>query len=441
MRKVTVEGIEINFNDLTVEKQKELYEKNKKKYKQDAINSIYSLIRSLVARNETESSKILNEMLRKEVRNGKNSNVEDAIFGNAIFQLEEETIKELAESADWNCRIKAATLSKDSKFLNEMLRKELINEQDRDVEYAIFDNKFFELEEETIKELAESADWNYRIKAATLSKDSKFLNEMLRKELINEQDRDVEYAIFDNKFFEIEEETIKELAESADWDYRRKAATLSKDSKFLNEMLRKELINEQDRDVEYAIFDNKFFEIEEETIKELAESADWNYRIKVAILSTDSKFLNEMLRREVRNEQDSDVEDAIFDNKFFEIEEETIKELAESTDWNYRRKAAIFSKDSKFLNEMLRREVRNEQDGDVENAIFNNEFFEIEEETAKQLVLQDNSYYRKKIAELSKDSKLLLEIFIREIEKGSADIQVLRTIIKNDKFPFKKTEV
>lgn len=97
-------------------------------------------------------------------------------------------------------------------------------------------------------------------------------------------------------------------------------------------------------------------------------------------------------------------------------------------------------KDSKFLNEMLRREVRNGQDSDVENAIFNNEFFEMEEETAKQLASQDNSYYCKKIAELSKDSNLLLEIFISEIEKGIRDIQVLQTIIKNDKFPFKKTE-
>ena len=32
MRKITVEGIEINFNDLTEQKQKEIYEKNKKKY-------------------------------------------------------------------------------------------------------------------------------------------------------------------------------------------------------------------------------------------------------------------------------------------------------------------------------------------------------------------------------------------------------------------------
>ena len=111
-----------------------------------------------------------------------------------------------------------------------------------------------------------------------------------------------------------------------------------------------------------------------------------------------------MLRKEVKNEQDSDVEDAIFDNKFFEIEEETIKELAKSTDWNYRRKAATLSKDSK-------------------------------------LASQGNSYYRKKIAELSKDSNLLFEIFISEIEKGIGDTQILQTIIKNDKFPFKKTEV
>ena len=99
------------------------------------------------------------------------------------------------------------------------------------------------------------------------------------------------------------------------------------------------------KDLVGSIFNNKIFKIEEETMKNLATSSDWRYRQKVAKASRDSKLLNEMLRNEVNGDDDYDVENTIFENEIFEIEEETIKVLATAESWRNRAKAAELSKD------------------------------------------------------------------------------------------------
>ncbi len=262
MRKITVEGIEINFNDLTEQKQKEIYEKNKKKYKQEASKSKYYSIRLAVVENETDSSELLNIMMRAEIEGYMDNRfLVGSIFKNKIFKIEEETIKILVTSSDRKYRQKAAELSKDSKLLNQMLRNEVNGEQDDDVEEAIFTNEVFEIEEETIKILATSDVGVYRKKAAELSKDSKLLNQMLRNEVNGEQDDDVEEAIFTNEAFEIEEETIKILETSDFYGYRQKAAELSKDVGRLLRMLAGEL-NNGTFEVVKAIVENDLFEKE-----------------------------------------------------------------------------------------------------------------------------------------------------------------------------------
>ena len=264
MKKITVEGIEINFNDLTEEKQKEIYEKNKKKYKQDASKSKYYSIRLAVVKNETDSSELLNIMMRDEMEKyGNNKDLVGSIFNNKIFKIEEETMKNLATSSDWRYRQKVAKASRDSKLLNEMLRNEVNGDDDYDVENTIFENEIFEIEEETIKVLATAESWRNRAKAAELSKDSKLLNEMLRNEVNGDDDYDVENTIFENEIFEIEEETIKVLATSDGWEYRQKAAELSKDVNILLEMFTSELKSDnRDGAVLEAIIENDLFEKE-----------------------------------------------------------------------------------------------------------------------------------------------------------------------------------
>ena len=204
MRKITVEGIEINFNDLTEEKQKEIYEKNKKKYKQDASKSKYYSIRLAVVENETDSSELLNIMMRAEIEGDMdNIYLVGSIFKNKIFKIEEETIKILATSDVEVYRKKAAELSKDSKLLNQMLRNEVNGEQDDEVEEAIFDNEAFEIEEETIKILETSDFYGYRQKAAELSKDVGRLLIMFEREL-NNGTFEVLEAIVKNDLFEKE---------------------------------------------------------------------------------------------------------------------------------------------------------------------------------------------------------------------------------------------
>ena len=383
MRKITtVEGIEISFNDLKEAKQKIIYKKNKEKYKQDASKSIYSSIRRMVARDATESA-----------------------------------------------------------LLNEMLRNEISNDKDCDVEKAIFTNEFFEAEEETIMQLAISDWWGHRQKAAKLSKDIKFLNEMIRSELNNEDSTYVREAIYANKIFEAEEEIIKQLAASAYSSHREEATKLSKDTKFLNEMLRKELSGELHGfyDVVEAIFNNTFFEPEEETIKQLAESVCMDYRQKAAKLSKDTKLLNELLRNELKNRKHFPVANEILENEIFEAEEETIKQLGTSAYWYLRQKAAELSKNTELLNEMLRKELSGERDDNVERAICNNTFFKPEEEIIEQLAASKYSSIRQKAAELTKNSNVLLKMFVRELKSDYADLRVIETIVKNETFIPEKT--
>lgn len=325
MRKITVEGIEINFNDLTAQKQKELYEKNKEKYKEDASKSTYSAIRKMVVRDEIESSEFLNKMLRNEL-NGKNDyGVVDEIFANKIFVIEIESIIALSTSEYWLDRKRAAELSKDSKFLNQLLRSEIKDKRDSDVYETIFENDILKIEEETFETLASSKEWKYREDAARLSKDSKFLNQMLRNEEARDKNKFVEDAIFNNEVFEIEEITLKCLAKSHDWEIRLKATELSKDSQFLNQMLRKEVEDWNDGDVIDEIFDNEFFEIEEETLEVLKTSEYEEHRQKAAKLLKDSNELLEMFINELKEEYpSSEVLETIFENESFVFEKEAL---------------------------------------------------------------------------------------------------------------------
>lgn len=318
MRKITVEGTEINFNDLTQQKQEELYKKNKKEYKKFASKSIYYSIRMMVARDETESSELLNEMLRNEINNGKDGDVLHEIFDNKIFEIEEDSIVVLSTSKYSKYRKIAAKLSKDSKLLNQMLIREIENWNNKDVINAIINNDAFEIEEKTIKLLATSNRWIHRKIAAKLLKDSKFLNEMYRKEIKGETDEDVENVIINNKYFKIEEETIKDLAASIYLNHRKKAAEFSRDSSFLNEMFRKEINGKNKKDVINAIINNDAFEIEEETrqmVKALNYCKD---RQVVAKFSKDSDLLIEIFIHEIKmNYTNMDIIRTILNNEAF----------------------------------------------------------------------------------------------------------------------------
>ena len=115
-----MQGVEVEFRDLTEEAQERLYLSDKARFQNEAANSIYCDIRILVARNEEVSSEFLNAMLREEITN-KNKQDEDvikAILSNKKLLLENYLRNACAKSANWEIRL---MIAKDAKTQIEIL--------------------------------------------------------------------------------------------------------------------------------------------------------------------------------------------------------------------------------------------------------------------------------------------------------------------------------
>ncbi len=378
-----MQGVEVEFRDLTKEAQESLYLSDKEKFKNEAANSGYVNIRRMVAENEYSSCEFLNAMFREEITNKdkQSDNVEYAILSNPKFTMEEETRKFCAESVYRKYReIAAKDEGSSSEFLNAMLREEITNkDKKRDsVVYAIFANPKFTMEEETRKLCAESDYWKYReIVAKDENSSSEFLNAMLREEITNkDKKRDsVVYAIFANPKFTMEEETRKLCAESDYWKYREIVAKdENSSSKFLNAMLREEITNEdkQDDDVLSAIFANPKFTMKEKTRKLCAESDHWEYRkIAAKDKGSSSEFLNAMLREEITNEdkRDKDVIKAILSNKNLLLQDDLRNACAEFNNWEVR---LMIAKDIETPEELLEAMSKGEEIENIKDAINTN---------------------------------------------------------------------
>ena len=378
-----MQGVEVEFRDLTKEAQERLYLSDKEKFKNEVANSEYVDIRRMVAENENSSSKLLNAMFREEITNEdkQDDDVLKAILANPKFTMEEETRKLYAESVYWGCRrIAAKDAGSSSEFLNAMLREEITNEdkQDDDVLKAILANPKFTMEEETRKLYAESVYWGCRrIAAKDADSSSESLNAMLREEITNrdKQNENVINAILSNPKFTMEEETRKLCAESVYWRYRQIAAKdEDSSSECLNAMLREEITNEgrQDKAVIKAILANSKFTMEKETRKLCAEWDNWEYRqIAAEDEGSSSEFLNAMLREEITNEdkQDDDVIRAILSNKNLLLQDDLRNACAEFANWEIR---LMIAKDAETPKELLEAMREREGDSDVRNEIRTN---------------------------------------------------------------------
>ena len=256
-----MQGVEVEFRDLTKEAQESLYLSDKEKFKNEAANSGYVNIRRMVAENEYSSCEFLNAMFREEITNKdkQSDNVEYAIFANPKFTMEEETRKLCAESDYWKYReIVAKDENSSSKFLNAMLREEITNEdkQDDDVLSAIFANPKFTMKEKTRKLCAESDHWEYRkIAAKDKGSSSEFLNAMLREEITNEdkRDKDVIKAILSNKNLLLQDDLRNACAEINNWEVR---LMIAKDAKTPKELLEAMSKGEEIENIKDAINTN-----------------------------------------------------------------------------------------------------------------------------------------------------------------------------------------
>ena len=254
MEKMILEGVELEFNDLSEQAQEKLYLQEKKKFQEDASKSQYASIRKLLIEDEECESSIIDEVFKIETEIYGCMRILEMIWKHPKFEKTDEKRKILAESDDVNI---VCIVAKDedvsSEFLNEMLRREVQGQNYEEVTEAIIQNSNFEIEEETIIVLANSDEWEDRLIAAEKETDSSRLNEMLRKEVQGENDGDVTEAIIQNSNFEMEEETIRVLANSDEWEDR---LIVARDKNVSEELLKEMYCNERDTNVREAIEDN-----------------------------------------------------------------------------------------------------------------------------------------------------------------------------------------
>ena len=236
--------------------------------------SNYSEYRELVAKDEGSSSEFLNQNLLKEIEEGDNDDVIEAIVNNPNFKMENGTRKKLAESDSWRNRgLAAEDEGSSSEFLNQMFHNELENENDTDVIEAIINNSNFKMDDKT-RELLAKSDYmeNRELVAKDEGSSSEFLNRMFRWEM--EKDNGVMWisevfqVILDNPNFKMNDETRRIFAEEKDPTYRKWAAEdEGSSSEFLSQMYQKELNGANSKSVLEAIKKNPNFKMDDETKK------------------------------------------------------------------------------------------------------------------------------------------------------------------------------
>lgn len=259
MEKLQVKGVEVTFDDLTEEGQRSLYLKDKERFQMDAAKSRYSEIRKLVV-SETTRLEVLDEVFKAEMDIWRVVDNIKLVWNHENFKRTDDKIQELAKSTKpWILLLVAECEDASSEILNEVLRNEVQKAENMRhiiVEEVIFDNPKFQMEQETLKVLAQSERWDERLRAAKYEGvSSEFLNEMLRNEVQNEEymDNSVEEAILTNAKFQMEQETLNILKESKYSGYRIIAAESEEIS---TELLEEMYQDEKDDDVLNAIENN-----------------------------------------------------------------------------------------------------------------------------------------------------------------------------------------
>lgn len=159
MEKNILEGVKLEFKDLSEETQKRLYLENKEKFKKEAAKSQYNYVREFLIRDEGTDSETLDELFKVET----NTQNILKLLKHPNFQMNDETKKKLSKSDNWKLReLAAKDETNTSEFLNQMLRNEIEGVQDEDVINAILNNLNFKMEEETRKKLSESINAVFR---------------------------------------------------------------------------------------------------------------------------------------------------------------------------------------------------------------------------------------------------------------------------------------
>lgn len=150
---------------------------------------------------------------------------------------------------------------------------------------------------------------------------------------------------------------------------------------------------------------------------------------------TSSVILNQILRKEVvKINSVEEVIEAIFENDNFEMEEETRRVLAKSDNYYYRCIAAEHESNSCTLTQMLQDEIQGHDDRDVINAILNNQNFKMNDETRKILTKSDDWRHRQIAAKDEGSSCEFLNKMLQDEVQGPDDSDVVEAILNNPNF-------
>ena len=298
-------------------------------------NAHRELTKTAIAEVEILTAKTLKEMLLITLKKGYDLNVIEVILSNPnLEEIDEGSWKDLSKHESWAIRKIAAQ----SRFATEERLKEMLKHEvkagknlDSDVIKAILSNpNLEEIDEESWKDLSEHRDWEIKEIAAQ----SRFATEERLKEMLKHEvkagenlDLDVIVVILSNpNMKEIDEENWENLSKHKYWRIRRIAARFRfATEKKLQEMLDYELKTGKDSDVIKEILSNLNLEkIDEESWKNLSKHESWAIRgIAAKSRFATEERLKEMLKCEVKVGKDSDVIKAIISNPNFKNDEET----------------------------------------------------------------------------------------------------------------------
>lgn len=297
-------------------------------------NCAERLVRLIVARDEGSSSKILNKMLRAEMKRWDKEDIIESILANPNFNMEDETRKLLATSTNYIYRcIAARDKGTSNQFLNWMYREEMNSETMwwpsgiNLVLNEIEANKKFKMSTKTRDVYASSEDSLKRVRVAKYKgTSSKFLIDMYVSEI--KRDRPNAYsvlkAIKENAKFRLDE-AVKERVMKLDSyrGYHELVDDPETSSKMLNEIMRslifkmvkaKEQKSKEEFDVEWVmekIIRKPNFWVEEETMQLCEKSATL----------LDSKALEEVRERRSKQQEVKTMLEKIRTNKEQSVEE------------------------------------------------------------------------------------------------------------------------
>lgn len=315
----------IYFNDLAEEMQEKLYFKDKENFKNDVAKSKYERIRRVVIEDEKCDRETLEQVFEVEVILYHNVYNLKSILKHPNFKMDEQKRQLLAESD--NVQIKLMVVEDEttsSQMLNQILRREIEQTNSEELIRKILNNSNFEMEEETLIKLSESDDSIHRCLAAeSENASSEFLNQMYREEIQGDQECDVIELILNNSNFKMEDETRKVLAQSDDVRQREVAAEdQGGSSEFLNWMLRNEVEGSNNRDVIVLILNHSNFKMEVETREVMARSEDDKHRFMIA---KDSQTANELLEEMYLKETKQDVLEEIEKNLLTKLDKSSVE--------------------------------------------------------------------------------------------------------------------